>query len=72
MSAIADNIRRVREQMAEAALRAGARPEEIRLGAASKTKDAAAVREAVAAGVDACGENRVQELVQKLPLGAYE
>ena len=33
--------------------------------------DAEAVREAVAAGVDCCGENRVQELVQKLAEGAY-
>ncbi len=28
--------------------------------------DAAACREAVAAGIDALGENRVQEMVQKL------
>ena len=72
MSTIADNIRRVREQMAQAALQAGTRPEEIRLVAASKTKDAAAVREAVAAGVDACGENRVNEFLEKDAQGAYE
>ena len=65
-------MRRVREQMAEAALRAGRRPEEILLVAASKTKGADLVREAVAAGVDACGENRAQELTEKNALGAYE
>lgn len=38
---------------------------------ASKMNDAAACRAAVAAGIDALGENRVQELVQKLGEGAY-
>ena len=40
--------------------------------AASKMNDAARVREAVAAGVDACGENRVQELVEKNAAHAYD
>ena len=44
----------------------------ILLCAATKMNDAQRVKEAVAAGVDCCGENRVQELVQKQPLGAYE
>ncbi len=57
--------------MAEAALRAGVKPESITLVAASKTKDADAVREAVCAGVDACGENRVNEFLEKDALGAY-
>ena len=34
--------------------------------------DAARVREAIAAGLTACGENRVQELLEKNALGAYE
>ena len=34
--------------------------------------DAARVREAVTAGVDCCGENRVQELTQKLSEHAYD
>ena len=34
--------------------------------------DSAAVREAIAAGVDCCGENRVQELVKKLDEHAYD
>ena len=69
---IAENVRRVRERMAEAALAASRSPEEILLVAASKMNDADHVRAAVAAGVDACGENRVQELLQKLAQGAYE
>ena len=72
MESIADNVKRVRGEIAEAALRAGVRPESICLVAASKTKGADAVREAVAAGVDACGENRADELVTKNAAGAYD
>ncbi len=72
MDSITDNVRRVRDEIAEAALRAGRKPEEIRLVAASKTKDAEAVREAIRAGVDACGENRVNEFLEKDAQGAYE
>lgn len=68
---IAENVARVREAMAEAAIAAGRRPEEIALCAATKLNGADAVRQAIAAGVDACGENRVQELLEKLPQGAY-
>ena len=71
MPNIAENIRVIRENMAQAAKSAGRAPEEILLCAATKMNDAGAVREAVAAGVDCCGENRVQELVQKLAEGAY-
>ena len=69
---IRENVQRVREQMAEAARAAGRDPAEIRLCAATKMNDAEAVRQAVEAGVDCCGENLVQELVQKLPQGAYD
>ncbi len=68
---ITENIARIRAQMAEAAIRAGRRPEQIQLCAATKMNDAEAVKAAVAAGVDCCGENRVQELTAKLPQGAY-
>lgn len=44
---------------------------DITLVAATKMNDAARVREAVAAGIDACGENRVQEMTEKLAEGAY-
>ncbi len=45
---------------------------EIQLCAATKMNDAAAVRRAIAAGVDCCGENRVQELTAKLSDHAYD
>lgn len=71
MEPVAENVRRVREEMAEAAVRAGADPESIWLVAASKTVGADGVRAAVRAGVDACGENRVSELLEKEAQGAY-
>lgn len=68
---IAENIAVIRAQMQEAALAAGRNPEEIQLCAATKMNDADAVRQAIAAGVDCCGENRVQELTAKLAEDAY-
>ena len=69
---IAENVASIRRQMAEAARQAGRDPSEIQLCAATKMNDAQAVREAIAAGVDCCGENRVQELTEKLKANAYE
>lgn len=68
---ITENVARVRARMAQAALRCGRNPEEIKLCAATKMNDAEAVRQAIAAGVDCCGENRVQELTAKLAENAY-
>ncbi len=47
---IADNLARMRERIAEAAIRAGRRPEEVTLVAVSKTHPAEAVAAALAAG----------------------
>ena len=58
--------------MDAAAIAAGRDPKEIKLCAATKMNDAEAVRQAIAGGVDLCGENRVQELVQKQKENAYE
>ena len=69
---IAENIARVREEIASAAREAGRDPGEITLVGASKMNDAAACREAIAAGIDALGENRVQEMTQKLSENAYD
>ena len=59
------NVAAIREKMAEAARSCGRDPKEIKLCAATKMNDAARVKEAVAAGVDCCGENRVQEAKHK-------
>lgn len=69
---IAENIKEIREKINAAAAACGRDPSEILLCAATKMNDADRVKEAVAAGVDCCGENRVQELLEKQPLGAYE
>ena len=68
---IAENVARIRAEMEIAATAAGRDPREILLCAATKMNDAEAVREAIAAGVDCCGENRVQELTEKLARNAY-
>ena len=68
---IAENVAVVRQNIARAALEAGRNPAEIRLVAASKMNDAARVQEAIAAGVEICGENWVQEMLEKNASGAY-
>ena len=68
---ITENVIRIRKQIEAAAIAAGRDPKEVLLCAATKMNDAAAVREAIAAGVDCCGENRVQELTQKIAENAY-
>ena len=69
---IAENVAAIRSRIDAAATAAGRDPKEIKLCAATKMNDADAVRQAIAAGVDLCGENRVQELVQKQKENAYE
>ena len=69
---IAENIAAIRAEITKAAIAAGRNPKDILLCAATKMNDASNVRQAIAAGVDCCGENRVQELVQKLSENAYD
>lgn len=68
---IEKNVAELRRRIAQAALDAGRDPKEILLCAATKMNDAQAVRRAIQAGVDCCGENRVQELVAKGAEDAY-
>lgn len=67
-----DRILAVQERIARAAEQAGRDPKEITLAAASKMNDAERVRAAIAAGITVCGENRVQELLEKYEQNAYE
>ncbi len=64
---IAERLTRVRARVAEAALRANRRPEDVALIAVSKTKPAESVRAALDAGQTVFGENRVQEAALKFP-----
>ena len=69
---IQENIAQVRANIAEACRAAGRDPSEVILVGASKMNDAAACREAIAAGIDVLGENRVQEMTKKLSEHAYD
>ena len=69
---INESVARVKANIAAAAEKAGRRPEDIYLVAASKMNDSGRVREAIAAGIRICGENRVQEMLEKQAQGAYE
>ena len=67
MSSISENLERVRQQIAQAAAKAGRAVDEIELVAISKTHDAEKVREVVEAGQSLFGESRVQEARIKIP-----
>lgn len=66
MQDIRANVERVRERIARAAERAGRRADDVLLIAVSKTVEVERIRRAVAAGVPALGENRVQEARDKI------
>ena len=72
MSAIGENIARIRAEIDAAARETGRTGKDITLVGASKMNDAAACQEAIAAGIDALGENRVQEMTEKLKENAYD
>ena len=59
-------VERVRDEIADAAARSGRDPTAVTVIAASKTRSPEAVAEAVAAGVEHIGENRVQEAAEKV------
>lgn len=66
MQDIRANLGRVHERVARAAERTGRRAEDVLLVAVSKTVEVERIRHAVAAGVAALGENRVQEARDKI------
>lgn len=68
---ITENIAAIRANIDEAARATGRTGADITLVGASKMNGYDACQEAVAAGIDALGENRVQEMVQKLEQNAY-
>jgi pyridoxal phosphate enzyme (YggS family) len=67
MSLIAENLERVREQIANAAAKSCRTADDVELLAISKTHSAEKVREAVEAGQALFGESRVQEARAKIP-----
>jgi pyridoxal phosphate enzyme (YggS family) len=68
---IADNLKTVKDRIVSAAKRAGRDPSSVKLVVVTKTVDTGKIREAVAAGAEILGENRVQEAKEKIErLGA--
>jgi pyridoxal phosphate enzyme (YggS family) len=67
MLSIAENLERVRKQIAHAAAKAGRAIDEIELVAITKTHPAEKVRETIEAGQTLFGESRVQEAGTKIP-----
>ena len=62
---VAENYRKVEKRVQEACLRSGRKREEVTLIAVSKTKPVSMIREAMDAGAEVFGENKVQELCDK-------
>ena len=67
MSSIAENLDRVREQIAAAATKSGRQADDIELVAITKTHPTEKIREAIEAGQTILGESRVQEARAKIP-----
>lgn len=68
---MAENVAKIRENIAQAAQSAGRRAEDILLCSVCKTRTSDAVRESAALPVDLFGENHMQELVEHFDCGAY-
>jgi pyridoxal phosphate enzyme (YggS family) len=66
MGSIAENLARVKERMAEAAIRSGRRPDLVKLVGVTKTVDLDRIKQAASAGLQILGENYVQEARDKI------
>ena len=64
---IGENIRRLEDRIADVCAAAGRSPSAVALVAVSKGKTAAQMREAIEAGIQHLGENRVEEAMDKIP-----
>ena len=62
---IKENLENVKQKIAEAAVRAGKKPEDITLVMATKTVDPDRIREAVRDGGHIIAENKIQEALKK-------
>ena len=69
---IRENIEHIRREIDQAARETGRTGADITLVGASKMNDAETCQEAIAAGIDVLGENRVQEMTAKLAQNAYD
>ena len=65
VKATIDNYKRVKDNIAEAAIKAGRRPEDVRLMCVTKTVESEYINPVLDCGADLIGENRVQEFLGK-------
>ncbi len=63
---IAENLKRVQDEIANAAIRSGRKPDSVKLVGVTKTVDLDRINEAVSAGLQVLGENYVQEARNKV------
>lgn len=63
---IEENYKIIKDNIAQAAIKSGRKPEDIKLLAATKTVSPVLINHAISLGVDLIGENRVQELLTKI------
>jgi pyridoxal phosphate enzyme (YggS family) len=63
---IETNLEKVKERIAQAALRAGRNPDDIQLVSVSKTVPVTTIQQAIKAGVTILGENYLQEARKKI------
>ncbi|MBM4053427.1 MAG: YggS family pyridoxal phosphate-dependent enzyme [Planctomycetes bacterium] len=62
---IKENLEKVKQNIANTALKVGKKPEDIILVMATKTVDVDRIREAIQAGGNIIGENKIQEALKK-------
>ncbi len=65
---LTENFRRVHEQIAQACSKAGRKTEDVRLITVTKTYPSEVLQSVINTGHRDIGENRVQEIVQKVPI----
>jgi pyridoxal phosphate enzyme (YggS family) len=65
MASIKENLQKIRQNIEQACMRAGRRPDEVRIVAVTKYVNEARAREAVEAGLTHIGENRLEGLTEK-------
>lgn len=60
-----DNLKKVRDEIAQTAIKSGRNPDDIKLMAVTKTVCPELINHAISCGVDMIGENKVQEVLSK-------
>lgn len=66
-SAIEENLKYINDDIAEAAVKSGRKPEDVNLMAVTKTVESKFINHAIGCGINLIGENKVQELLLKEP-----